>query len=280
MSAPYVAGQIDHVMRSPKYLSSVLIGFNPVSLAREIIIEKWCNQDKKTFKSVAEEMERCPQHIVLNPVVGPGSYTVKKQCNMIEPITGSTRMKGGTLTKILLETIFAIAVDQVFPLNEGNPLSVFDILHSFETTYRETYMSIEQLAKLVQLAGDTLHCGGHIHYISDVTSFSVFGLIDASECPPTFGADFMDVRGYIKGGWKTLQNREGDLSHIEPIFNIDLQHVRATPNDLVIVLTMESTTMSPELTLAMKNAKKDGSPPLSGYSHVCRSTHCRNFRWL
>jgi N-acetylmuramic acid 6-phosphate (MurNAc-6-P) etherase len=34
------------------------------------------------------------RHFVVNPVVGP------------EPITGSSRMKGGSVTKILLETMF------------------------------------------------------------------------------------------------------------------------------------------------------------------------------
>ena len=50
--------------------------------------------------SPAEGQQRC--HI-LNPVVGP------------EALTGSTRMKGGSATKILLEVVFSLAVaDAVF----------------------------------------------------------------------------------------------------------------------------------------------------------------------
>ena len=40
--------------------------------------------------ALALEARRGPNHILLNPVIGP------------EPVTGSTRMKGGSATKIML----------------------------------------------------------------------------------------------------------------------------------------------------------------------------------
>ena len=40
LSAPYVAGQIDYAMHQPNY-TTVLVGFNPVTLARDTPIEKW-----------------------------------------------------------------------------------------------------------------------------------------------------------------------------------------------------------------------------------------------
>lgn len=36
------------------------------------------------------------------------------------------------------------------------------------------------------------------------------GSADASECPPTYGARFTDVRGFVIGGWPTLRARCGD----------------------------------------------------------------------
>jgi N-acetylmuramic acid 6-phosphate (MurNAc-6-P) etherase len=38
------------------------------------------------------------------------------------------------------------------------------------------------------------------------------GLVDASECPPTFGATYEDVQGFIRGGWHTMKNTEGPLT--------------------------------------------------------------------
>ena len=40
LSAPYVAGQVDYAMHQPNY-TTVLVGFNPMALARDTPIEKW-----------------------------------------------------------------------------------------------------------------------------------------------------------------------------------------------------------------------------------------------
>jgi hypothetical protein len=82
-------------------MTPVLVGFNPVSLARNMPIEKWQQKTcREVFVSLEDETKRNHGFIV-NPVVGP------------ESITGSTRMKGGSMTKILLETIFLTAFHQV-----------------------------------------------------------------------------------------------------------------------------------------------------------------------
>lgn len=44
------------------------------------------------------------------------------------------------------------------------------------------------------------------------TSHTCRALPDASECPPTYGAQFRDVRGFVQGGWATMRNHEGDLT--------------------------------------------------------------------
>lgn len=49
LSAPYVAGQLDYCMRHPDVFIPVLMGFNPVSQARQITIEGW----DKSFLDVA-----------------------------------------------------------------------------------------------------------------------------------------------------------------------------------------------------------------------------------
>jgi N-acetylmuramic acid 6-phosphate (MurNAc-6-P) etherase len=48
LSAPYVAGQIEYSMSQPHF-STVLIGFNPVSMARNAPVENW----KHTCRSVS-----------------------------------------------------------------------------------------------------------------------------------------------------------------------------------------------------------------------------------
>lgn len=38
-------------------------------------------------------------------------------------------------------------------------------------------------------------------------AFGVAGLVDASECPPTYNATHEDVRGFLDGGYETLSRR-------------------------------------------------------------------------
>ncbi len=85
------------------------MGFNDVSVARSAPIENW---DKSVFDVVQQLYKKTQtnkqNHFIVNPIYGP------------EPISGSTRlinpqiqelidrrMKGGTVTKILLDSIFA-----------------------------------------------------------------------------------------------------------------------------------------------------------------------------
>jgi N-acetylmuramic acid 6-phosphate etherase len=59
--------------------------------------------------------------------------------------------------------------------------------------------AIPQLEKLVTVAAEKMKAGGRLFYIGAGTSGRL-GIVDASECPPTFGVDFNRVVGIIAGG--------------------------------------------------------------------------------
>lgn len=252
-SAPYIAAQLDYTMTKPNYVS-VLLGFNPLERARRVPIERW----DKTFHDVMSALATYDddRHFILNPVVGP------------EPVTGSTRMKSGTATKLLLELVFSQAlaeisnedfvrkVDQnlsspnsITPLgsDDGHPYTRYEGIISFlkrcEVVLRETYLAMNTLPPLIESAGDTLRMGGHIYYLGQgEDSFGILGLVDASECPPTYGADFADVRGFAGYGWDVLENREGDLSREGELYQISISDFVSNllpgvgENDLIIFL--------------------------------------------
>jgi hypothetical protein len=80
------------------------------------------------------------------------------------------------------------------------------------------------------------------------------GLIDASECPPSFGAKLSDIKGTLFGGWQTLNNKEGDLSQISPDYQISdtdflnqIHHL--TENDLLILLNVQNRLESTKFLL-------------------------------
>lgn len=220
-SAPYIAGQLEYCLQKAGW-HAVLVGFNPLELARTTLVEGW----PLSFKDTAEKVADAPNGSILNPIVGP------------EPITGSTRMKSGTATKIVLEIVFSAA----HSLLRGRltpadlPDYVVSCLRTYEQAYRSVYLSADSIGRVVELAGKTLHRKGHIYYIGGSgrsqsqapelqrVDGGILGLIDASECPPTFGADFEDVRGFVEKGWKCLfPEGDIDLSSKAPHYRIAIE---------------------------------------------------------
>ena len=59
------------------------------------------------------------------------------------------------------------------------------------------------MARLVDILAERLGSGGHLFYIGAGTSGRL-GVLDASECPPTFGVAPDMVQGIIAGGEKAL----------------------------------------------------------------------------
>ncbi|XP_078069070.1 glucokinase regulatory protein [Mustelus asterias] len=235
LSAPFVAGQLDVCMNNLDKFIPVLVGFNPINMARSDKIEGW----HSTFLQVAERIQKLGKlhkAFVINPAVGP------------EGITGSSRMKGGSVTKILLETIFLAAHKALANNTDITDGCLLDLLRSYEKAHSITYSHSEAIAALVKQAGASLQQNGHIYYIGWKT-LGIMGIIDASECVPTFGADFSHIRGFINN--KEMANNDGDMSTLGPEFAIShedfLKNVLPTihRNDtIVFIFTLEDGEVS------------------------------------
>ena len=118
-------------------------------------------------------------------------------------------MKGASATKMLLEATLLKAHSRVA---QESPMSWMfpEVLMCYEMTCREAYNVTEPIAKAIDLAGQSLRKKGHVYYLG-WGSLGKMGLIDASECVPTFSAHFDDVRGFLFGGYGALKNREGEV---------------------------------------------------------------------
>lgn len=150
-------------------------------------------------------------------------------------------MKSGTTTKILLETIFTLAFNK---LKQYKDISIKDYLETYRTVVSDVYCQSQKISSIVKLAGSSLNDSGSIYYLG-YDSLGIVGMIDASECPPTYGATLDDVRGFLGEGYSTLQNTEGELIDLGRHFRISisdfeediLPHLK--PVDLVIFLTKD-----------------------------------------
>ncbi|XP_067116782.1 glucokinase regulatory protein isoform X3 [Osmerus mordax] len=280
LSAPFVVGQLDFCLQQPDVYIPVLVGFNPVCQARNEPMPG----SSLTFKGVAQRMQDLQggqRAFILNPAVGP------------EAISGSSRMKGGSATKILLETILSAAHRAVYSHTPITRSGVTEHLRRYQKSVELTYSHSEDIASLLQSAGLSLQCAGRVCYLG-WGSLAMMGLIDASECIPTFGADYDDIRGFLSGGYEDMGNTEGPLSSLGPQFCIShkdfvrLVLPTLTDQDTVVLLCSHSDDAVGVETMAgrvrgrtsslhvLYHGQENGTVP-DNLSSLCSST--LHIRW-
>jgi N-acetylmuramic acid 6-phosphate (MurNAc-6-P) etherase len=243
LSAPFVGGQLQLAMDSPETYTPILLGFNTVDQARNIAIEG-CDW---TFKDVVLRMQT-QGGLILNPGVGP------------EAVTGSTRMKGGSATKLLLEIVMLKA----FALLQQQQFNLASALGEYQLATTSAYSAIPALAQVITMAHQALQANGHIYYVGD-SIYGIEALIDASECPPTYNAKYGDVRAYLHQGFATLDNIEGDLAAGgDPDLQLGTSSLLAkglAPQDLVVFVGATMAELEhPINTRVLDIAKEAGAP--------------------
>lgn len=96
-------------------------------------------------------------------------------------------MKGGSATKILLEVVLSAAHAAALQNTPITEKGVLQHMRAYEKTLDITYAQNEGITALMEAAGQSLRSGGRVCYLG-WGSLAILGLIDASECKPTFGA--------------------------------------------------------------------------------------------
>jgi len=92
---------------------------------------------------------------------------------------------------------------------------------------------LDKIAQAVDMISEAFLQGGSLLYFGAGTSGRL-GILDASECPPTFGVSSEMVRGYIAGGDKALRTAvEGAEDSLDGGEH-DLINSGANSNDIVV----------------------------------------------
>ena len=114
---------------------------------------------------------------------------------------------------------------------------------------------LNEIAALVEQIVPRMDKGGRLFYIGAGTSGRL-GILDASECPPTYGVPFDWVVGLIAGGdlaiRKAVENAEDDPEQAWK----DIQEFGFNPNDTVIGIAASGTT--PYVIGGVKSAREAG----------------------
>jgi N-acetylmuramic acid 6-phosphate etherase len=99
----------------------------------------------------------------------------------------------------------------------------------------------ESIARAVDLATMALKKGGRIIYMGAGTSGRL-GILDASECPPTFGVSPDRVIALIAGGEKAVTKAVEGAEDSQDFGRQDLEKTGLREEDLVIGITASGTT--------------------------------------
>jgi N-acetylmuramic acid 6-phosphate etherase len=115
---------------------------------------------------------------------------------------------------------------------------------------------LPEIEQVVQFVIDSFRQGGRLIYIGAGTSGRI-GLMDAVECPPTFGTPFDMVRGLIAGGDNAFVTAVEGAEDSETMGVDDLKRINLSNKDVVIGIAASGRT--PYVISAMKYAKSVGA---------------------
>jgi len=137
--------------------------------------------------------------------------------------------------------------------------STADILGSMNqedlTVPQAVGRALPQIEKLVDATVARLQAGGRLFYIGAGTSGRL-GVVDASECPPTFGVPAGLVVGIIAGGDSAIRQAvEGAEDDAEQAWR-DLQEYQVTEKDVLVGIAASGRT--PYVIGGLQQARQHG----------------------
>ena len=111
------------------------------------------------------------------------------------------------------------------------------------------------IAKAIDAAANSISHGGRIFYVGAGTSGRL-GVLDAAECPPTFGVPGDTVTGIIAGGEKCLTRAAENEEDNRESGRADLEIYNLTPNDTVVGISASGGAEYVAGALEYANSKK------------------------
>jgi N-acetylmuramic acid 6-phosphate etherase len=137
--------------------------------------------------------------------------------------------------------------------------SVLEILQGINSEDKTVPFAVEkaipQIEAFVNEAVARMQKGGRLFYIGAGTSGRL-GIVDASECPPTYGVPFDLVIGLIAGGdsaiRRAVENAEDDSEQSWK----DISEYNPTPDDIIVGIAASGRT--PYVIGGLNEANKNG----------------------
>lgn len=143
-------------------------------------------------------------------------------------------------------------------------LNSLDIVRVINQEDQKVALAVEQELKSIAQAVDyithALAKGGHLFYIGAGTSGRL-GILDASECPPTFGVEPSLVQGIIAGGPAAILQAVENAEDRAELGCQDLVERGVTPEDVVVGIAASGRT--PYVMGALAEAQRIGAKTIA-----------------
>lgn len=165
----------------------------------------------------------------------------------------------------LLQTLSTLITEQRNPNSMNvDSLSALEIVQLMNDEDKQVPLAIEkclpQIAQAVERIVAAFQKGGRLVYIGAGTSGRL-GVLDASECPPTFGVSPEMVKGIIAGGERALRHPIEGAEDSKAQSVIDLQTIQFSSKDVLVGIAASGRT--PYVIGALEYAKSLGSVTVS-----------------
>ena len=165
----------------------------------------------------------------------------------------------------LLQTLSTLITEQRNPNSmHVDSLSALEIVQLMNEEDKQVPLAIEkclpQIAQAVECIVSAFQQGGRLVYVGAGTSGRL-GVLDASECPPTFGVSPEMVKGIIAGGERALRHPIEGAEDSKAQAVVDLQTIEFSSKDVLVGIAASGRT--PYVIGALEYAKSLGSVTVS-----------------
>lgn len=153
---------------------------------------------------------------------------------------------------------FTKTTEQASKYNHLEKMSISELLTHINNEDKKVPIAVEkslpQIENLTKQIVKKLNNGGRLFYIGAGTSGRL-GIVDASECPPTFGVSHNLVIGLMAGGDKAIRKAVEFAEDSTKQGWKDLQQHRISDKDIVVGIAASGTT--PYVVSALKKCNEN-----------------------
>ena len=191
-------------------------------------------------------------------------------------------MKKLSAQRVLFEQLKKLTTEQRNPKSmDIDVRSIPEILKIINDEDKNIALAVEKeipyIATAVEIVVRSFKNEGRLFYVGAGTSGRL-GVLDAVECPPTYGVSFEMVQGMIAGGDKAMFRAQEGAEDKEENGAKDIDEKLVTKRD--VVCGIAASLRTPYVVGAIKRAKKKGAKTLYITTNPRKNLSLRDFKEL